>query len=112
MLYKLLVMLHLLGASVWIGGHVVLDRVILPKALRERDPRPLLEFERGYGRVGLLALAIQLATGLWLAHIWLGGWSHILKDPPPAATYILIKLGLAAATVVLAGHAYHRVLPR
>lgn len=112
MVYMVLVLLHLLGASVWIGGHIVLVSVVMPTARRERDPRRIVEFERGFGRVGIVALIVQLATGLWLADRWLGGWQNILRQPTPASHLVLAKLGLLAATLVLAGHAYHRILPR
>ena len=44
MLHKILVIFHLLGAATWIGGHIALVRVILPAALKKRDPSPVLEF--------------------------------------------------------------------
>lgn len=47
MLYKLMVMLHMLGACVWIGGHAVLVTMVLPSAMRKRQPERVLEFERG-----------------------------------------------------------------
>lgn len=114
MVYKLLVMLHLLGASVWLGGHAVLMAVVLPAAVRRRDPGAIHDFERGYGRLGLAALVVQLATGLLLANAWLGGaWRGLLAQPhQPAEQLILAKLTLLALILGLAGHAYHRVLPR
>ncbi len=112
MLHKVLVILHLLGAATWIGGHVVLVRVILPAALKNRDPQPILNFERGYGRVGLLALVVQASTGAWLASFWLGGWRNILDFSVPSAHLVLAKLVLLAATLAHAGYAYHRILPR
>lgn len=112
MLYKLLLMLHILGACVWIGGHIVLVGMALPKALRENNPGPILEFERGYGRLGLTALAIQLATGLWLAERWLGAWSAIFNEPTLQGRLVLLKLTALLITLMLAGYTYHRVLPR
>ena len=38
MLFKLLVILHTLGTTVWTGGHVVLALTVLPQALKHRDP--------------------------------------------------------------------------
>ncbi len=37
MLFKLLVILHTLEATVWTGGHSVLAVTVLPQALRNRD---------------------------------------------------------------------------
>ncbi|MBK7271345.1 MAG: hypothetical protein IPI07_18095 [Flavobacteriales bacterium] len=33
----LVLVLHLLGAAVWVGGHLVLSLTVLPGALRDRD---------------------------------------------------------------------------
>lgn len=109
---KLLLVLHLLGASVWIGGHVVLLRVVLPRARAARDVAPVLDFERGYGRIGLVALLVQVATGFLLASPYVGGWSAILSTPTPARHLVLAKLTALAAILGLAAHATHRVLPR
>ena len=46
-MYRLVLALHLIGAAVWIGGHIVLCVTVLPRALRNRDPNPIREFEDG-----------------------------------------------------------------
>jgi len=112
MLYKLMVMLHVLGACVWIGGHLVLVVMVLPRALRTRDPAGVTDFEHRFGRLGLAAIVVQLATGLWLADRWIGGWSTLFSEPTPQGHLVLSKLTLLAVTLGLAGYAFHRVLPR
>jgi uncharacterized membrane protein len=37
MLFKILVILHTLGATVWTGGHLVLAATVLPQALKNRN---------------------------------------------------------------------------
>jgi putative copper export protein len=109
--YRLVVVLHLLGASIWVGGHLVLSLVVLPRALRERDPAIVQEFESRYEWLGLPALLVQVLTGAWLALVWVpdvGGW---LAPTSVQGRLVLTKLILLAATVVLAVHARVRVLP-
>ena len=111
MTYRLLVALHLLGAAVWVGGHLVLSISVLPRALRARDPGIIREFESGFERLGIPALLVQVVTGLGLAYHWaprVAGW---LSPSTPQARLILLKLVLLAATVALATHARLRVLP-
>lgn len=112
MLYKLLIVLHLLGSSVWIGGHIVLVLVVLPKAMRKRDPIRVRDFERGFAKVGLSALALQVFTGLWLTTYWGIDWRAVLVTPTPAAHLALSKVVLLAVVVVVGVHAERRVLPR
>jgi uncharacterized membrane protein len=52
------VLLHVLGATVWTGGHLVLAATVLPRALKERSVDELRRFENGYERIGILALLL------------------------------------------------------
>lgn len=110
-LYAIALSIHVIGAALWVGGHLALVVAVLPRALRERDPQRLLDFERGYEPWGLSALAAQVVTGLWLAYHLLGapaGWFA----PHPLARIVQLKLALLLATVGVAIHARFRVLPR
>lgn len=109
---RLLLILHLLGASLWIGGHFVLLAVILPAARRARDPRAVLEFERNFGKWGMLALVTQISTGALLASPWIGGWGSVLSTSTPARPLVFTKLALLAVILVFAAHASRRLLPR
>lgn len=111
-MHYLLLSLHLLGAAVWTGGHLILALVILPRALRRGSPEELLRFEAGYERIGIPALLLQVITGLWLAYLWLpdpGAWFSLESAQ---SRLILTKLGLLAATLALAADARLRLIPR
>lgn len=64
-LYRILIALHLVGASVWISGHLVLATTLLPGALRNRDPSIILDFENGFERIGLPFLLAPSGHGLF-----------------------------------------------
>ena len=110
-MYRLLVVLHLLGASVWVGGHIVLSLVVLPRALRARDASIVREFESGYERIGLPALLLQALTGVWLALHWVPDIRGWLAPASLHGWLVLVKLGLLAATLALAAHARFRLVP-
>lgn len=112
MIYKIMVMLHVLGACVWIGGLAALMYTTLPAALRRTDPERVIEVARGFGRLGLGALVVQLLTGFWLAHRWIADWSRVISEPTPQTHLILSKITLLGMTVALAGFTYHHALPR
>ena len=109
--YRLLVVLHLLGATVWIGGHLVLSLVVLPRALRARDASVVAEFESGYERIGLPALLLQVITGVWLALHWVPDIRTWLVPASLQGWLVLVKLGLVATTLALAAHARFRLVP-
>lgn len=105
-----LLFLHLLGASVWVGGHLVLLLGILPRAMLTRDPQPVRAFETIYERIGLPALLLQIVSGLWLAGLWLA--PSLWLGDSPQARLIQAKLGLLAATLALGAHARLALIPR
>ena len=111
-MYDILLLLHILGATIWTGGHIILATVILPGVLRERAVERLLQFESAYEKIGMPALALQIITGLVLAYQMLpdlGRWTDLSN---PVAGVIMLKLCLLALTAAFAVHARFRVLPR
>jgi putative copper export protein len=111
MLFKLLVILHTLGATVWVGGHLVLAVTVLPKALRSCDPDRIHQFEEHFEGFGLAALLLQVITGLWLTWIYFPGFQNFLAFDSYLSTYIGIKLLLLLGTLALAVHARFFIIP-
>lgn len=67
-MFGILLVTHLLAATVWTGGHIVLSVVILPKVLKQQSPSALLEFESVFEKIGMPALVLQIITGAMLAY--------------------------------------------
>lgn len=110
-LHTLLLMLHVLGATVWVGGHLVLALSVLPRAMKARSIEVVSAFESDFERVGIPALVLQIVTGVWLAtdFVPVSSW---LDFANPMARAVLIKLGLLTLTVVLAADARLRIIPK
>ncbi len=111
-MYGYLMLAHILGATIWTGGHIVLSLAVLPRVLKEKSPERLLEFESAFERIGKPAMLVQIITGLLLAHrllpdvyLWLD-WSN------PVSRVVGMKLMLLASTILLAADAKLRVLPK
>ena len=111
-MYALMLFLHVLGATVWTGGHLVLALTWLPRVLRERSPEQLLRFEQGYERIGMPALVLQIVTGLWMAYQMVPSVAQWLSPDTPVARAIVLKLVLLLCTALIAAHARVRVIPR
>jgi putative copper export protein len=111
-MYKYVLLLHILGATVWTGGHLVLALAVLPRVLKERSPAALRQFESAYERVGMPALLLQVATGLWLAHLLVPDVRAWFTAGDFVSRLILFKLSLLAATVLVAADARLRIIPR
>lgn len=111
-----LLFLHLLGASVWIGGHLYLALRIVPVAIFEQNSQILLDFEKSFEKLGMSALIIQVLTGLKMADILLPEWSLLLAhgaDNPLRQISILltVKLTWLILTVMTALSAQLFVIP-
>ncbi|ART80380.1 CopD family protein [Oceanisphaera avium] len=110
-MHGLLLLLHLLGATIWTGGHLILCLTVLPKVLKERSVQRLLDFESAFEKVGMPAIALQVITGLMLAYRLVpdvGQWFNMAN---PLAHGIAAKLLLLTLTVAFALHARFRVIP-
>ncbi|MFN5864553.1 MAG: copper resistance protein CopD, partial [Pseudanabaena sp.] len=111
MLFQILVILHTLGATVWVGGHLILAVSILPKALKHQEPTLIQDFESNFESFGLTALLLQVITGLGLAWIYVPDVRTFLQFDSYLSTYIAIKLGLLLLTLGLAIHARIFIIP-
>ncbi|MGE4405602.1 CopD family protein [Pseudomonas sp.] len=107
---RYLLFLHLLGACVWVGGHLVLLLGVLPGALRRRDPQPVRGFEQIYERIGIPALLLQIVTGVWMAGLWLPHAQWF--GDAPIAHLVQAKLALLGFTALLGVHARLALIPR
>lgn len=110
-MYQFLLITHVLGATIWTGGHLVLTLTILPRAMKARSPKILLDFEAAYEPLGLAALLTQVITGLWLTLHYLPDPSQWLTLDSTASIYVSVKFVLLAATIALAVDARLRVVP-
>ncbi|MEI6894983.1 MAG: CopD family protein [Colwellia sp.] len=110
-MYGLLLLLHILAATIWTGGHIVLSVVVLPKVLRDRSPEALLSFESVYEKIGMPALIIQVITGLMLAYRMVPDFSQWFDISNPVSQAIMAKLALLTLTLGFAIDARLRVIP-
>lgn len=101
-MYEIFLLLHILGATIWTGGHIVLSTVVLPGVLREKSPEQLRRFEGGFEKIGIPALIIQVATGLFLADRMLGETGEWFSFEDPVSRLVSVKLLLLALTAGLA----------
>ncbi len=106
---KAIVILHVLGASVWVGGHLLLLFRYLPEALRKRDPAIIQGFEQKYEAIGIPALLLQAITGIFLGMRYEVQWFSFTSH-----TDLLfnLKLILLLLTLALGIHARFFILPR
>ena len=108
---KWLILLHVLGATIWAGGHLILSLVFLPQALKQKDISIILNFESHYERIGIPALLTQVITGICMALIYVpfSEWGNLSTSHH---VYLWIKLGLLISTMALGIHARFFIIPK
>jgi uncharacterized membrane protein len=110
-LYAVAKLAHVLAASVWIGGHLVLAVGYVPRLLKSsKGLEELLAFERVYERLGLPSLLIAVITGVYLGLHWypIDRWFTFSGK----AWLLGVKAILLLATVLLAVDARLRIIRR
>ena len=108
---KWLILMHVLGASIWVGGHLVLSIGFLPRALKAKDLSIITGFEKGFEPIGIPALLTQIITGLWMASIYIPP-AHWFSLATTHHQYLWIKIGLVLGTLALAIHARFFIIPK
>lgn len=110
-MYTAFLAFHILAATVWTGGHLVLAVAVLPKALRRNAPELIIEFDSAFERMAIPALLILVVTGLWLAYRMIPDVSAWFSFESYVSRLILTKLALLAFTVALAVDARLGIIP-
>ena len=100
-MYRALFALHLLAAMLWAGGALLLAALLLPAVLRGRAAPHRQTLECGFERLEMPALALQVATGLWMALHLVPDWTHWLTLHGALARAIGLKAVLLVAALGL-----------
>lgn len=101
-IHHILLILHLLSATIWVGGHLFLWFAILPKAVFKGNLEVLKDFKNRYEPVGMPALIILVITGIYMAYnygVKVGTW---LSFSSPIERVVSIKIILLIITVICA----------
>ncbi|MFH6988547.1 CopD family protein [Flavobacterium collinsii] len=112
MSHHLLLIIHLLSATIWVGGHLLLVFVFLPQALKEKNQNIILDYERKYEPVGMTALVLLVITGILMAYKYGVGIEYWFQFETPIEKVVSTKLALLLLTVLFALSAQFRVLPK
>jgi len=112
MSHHLLLIIHLISATVWVGGHLYIAIRILPKALRLKNCDELLGIEKNFEPIGMTALLLLVVSGVWMTlqfGIDLHQW---FSFSTPIERVTSTKLLLLFSTLLLAISAQTRLIPK
>ncbi|MBL8035026.1 MAG: CopD family protein [Leptospiraceae bacterium] len=110
-MYAPIIALHLIAATIWTGGHLVLFFAVLLPALKARDHQRITAFEQHFEKVGIPALAVLIGTGIYMAFYHVPHFSDWFTLSTAASRTITLKLSFLLFTIVLAAHARLKIIP-
>ena len=110
--HHILLVLHLIAATIWVGGHLVLAIGYLPKALKRKDFSYIGNFEKTYEPIGMPSLVVLIITGILMADDYNAGFSSWFSFATPIERVVSLKLTFLLTTVCFAISAQTRVLPK
>lgn len=111
MVLKSIVFIHILAATVWTGGHLVLALGFLPKAFKRKDFGIIEAFESRFEPIGLPALLILVLTGSYMTTQYAPGF-FLLDWQDHYTRHLLMKYGTLLMTLGLAVHARFFLIPK
>ena len=106
-----IILIHIIAAAVWTGGHLVLAIGFLPKVLKNQDSAIIDFFGSSFERIEIPALFLQEITGYYLVHYYASGVSQWLNLVLNIGRVFMVKLSCLLVTILLAAHARFRVIP-
>ena len=110
--HHILLVLHLIAATIWVGGHLVLAIGYLPKALKYKDFNYIGNFEKTYEPIGMPSLAVLVITGILMAYDYNAGFSSWFSFASPIERVVSLKLAFFLTSICFAISAQTRVLPK
>ncbi len=96
---KLLIVLHTLGATIWVGSLLITTFGVLPKALKTKNPQLLADFENNFSILSMIALTMQIITGFRMAMLY-APVSQWFATDNVHSYYIQLKLMLLLITIL------------
>jgi putative copper export protein len=111
MVLKFVIFLHIICATIWTGGHIILSLGYLPKALKNKDFSIIESFESKFEPIGISALVISVITGIYLAVVYTTDF-FMFDFSNHHNKHVYIKLILLLCTIALALHARFVLIPK
>tara|TARA_R110000868_G_scaffold342194_2_gene603003 strand:+ start:14327 stop:14761 length:435 start_codon:yes stop_codon:yes gene_type:complete len=111
MILKLVIFLHIICATIWTGGHLILALGFLPKALAKKDFTIIEQFESKFERIGIPALLLLVVSGIYMAIVYTTNF-FVFDFTDHYNRHIYIKFILLFCTIALAVHARFFLIPK
>lgn len=112
MKHQLLLIIHLLAATIWVGGHLILLLIYVPKAKKYNSLDGISFFRKNFECIGMPSLLLLLITGVLLAYEYDVSIDKWFQFKGAIERVVSIKLILLLTTLLLGMSATKFIFPR
>ena len=110
--HHILLIIHLISATIWVGGHLILLLGFLPKALKHKNFDFISRFEKTYEPIGMPSLLLLVVTGIWMAYDLNAPLPSWFSFATGIETVVSLKIIGLLTSICFAISAQTRVLPK
>lgn len=111
MRHQIILIIHLLAATIWVGGHLILLLRYVPKAIKAKSLEELSVFRKNFEPVGMPSLFILIITGILMAYDYNITFEKWFLFENSIEKIVSMKLILLMITLTLAFITIKFVLP-
>lgn len=112
MMHQIVLIIHLLAATVWVGGHLILLLIYVPKARKTNSLDGISFFRKNFEILGMPSLILLLLTGVLLAYDYEVSIDKWFQFKGGIERIVSLKLLLFITTITLAISATKFIFPR
>ncbi|HRG17853.1 MAG TPA: copper resistance protein CopD [Flavobacterium lutivivi] len=111
MSHQIILIIHLLAATIWVGGHLILLLRYVPKAIKTKSLDELSVFRKNFEPVGMPSLFVLIVTGIIMAYDYNVTIEKWFSFDNSMEKIVSIKLILLFISLILAFITIKFVLP-
>ncbi len=118
MKHQIILIIHLLAATIWVGGHLILLLRYVPKAIKSNSLEELSVFRKNFEPIGMPSLFILIITGIVMAYDynvpvnqWFAFDNSIEKIVSIKLMLLFVSLSLAFVTMKFVLPSIHKIAP-
>lgn len=112
MKHQIMLVIHLLVATIWVGGHLILILRYVPKAIKNKSLNEINHFRKNFEPVGIPSLLLLLITGITMAYDYDVSVDKWFSFESSIEKIVSLKLILFFCTMLLALTAVKFLFPK
>lgn len=112
MKHQIVLIIHLLAATIWIGGHLILLLRYVPKSIKNKSINEINLFRKNFEPIGIPSLLLLLITGIIMAYDYDVSVDKWFSFESSVEKIVSLKLILFFCTILLAFTAAKFLFPK